>query len=281
MIALRIRLHSLALAVVVTVCPLASPPALAQIVDRPPTQPRPQSHWGVRASFAPRWSTPESWGRLIFGDVEPDLAPVVKGTDWSIGVVRARPLGFEFGLSMTRKTISQDYVIPENHAYGFNNETFISVITNTGLENVEITGVESHVVIPAARAGERVQIGVLLGGGIGTIPSARVHRTIEGPPFFSTCPNFSLPLTSPPPGGGFVQDDRGNCVPVAPGSRVGTTTTSFREIWPFEQLWLLIKTQLAVDVQVAGPLKLRFAGGLNFPSAQYIGVEAVYLFSMR
>jgi hypothetical protein len=62
---------------------------------------------------------------------------------------------------------------------------------------------------------------------------------------------------------------------------VGTTTTSFQEIWPWERIWLIIKTQLAVDIQVTGPFKIRAAGGLNFPSAQYIGVEVVYLFSMR
>jgi hypothetical protein len=39
-----------------------------------------------------------------------------------------------------------------------------------------------------------------------------------------------------------------------------------------------MKAQLAVDVQVAGPLKLRLAGGFNFPSAQYVGVDVVYLF---
>jgi hypothetical protein len=48
-----------------------------------------------------------------------------------------------------------------------------------------------------------------------------------------------------------------------------------------DQVWLFMKTQLAVDVQVAGPLKLRVAGGFNFPSAQYVGVDVIYLFGTR
>jgi hypothetical protein len=269
---------------VVTLWSTVAPPAVAQIVDRPPTQPQPQSHWGVRASFAPRWSTPDSWGRLLF-NVDSNQSPTMEGTDWSIGVVRARPLGFEFGISMTRKTIDQDYIIPDEYSSGFNNEQFVVAVTNTGLENVEITGVESHVVIPAARIGERVLIGALLGGGVGTVPNAKVHKTVEGPPFFASCTNTDasafVPLMSPPPGGGFVRDNMGGCLRVPPGTRAGTTTTTFRDIWPTEQIWLFIKTQLVVDIQVAGPFKIRVAGGLNFPSAQYIGVEAVYLFSLR
>jgi hypothetical protein len=275
-------LRAVAITVVLTLWPAAAPLALAQIVDRPPTQPQPQSHWGVRASFAPRWSTPDSWGRLLF-NVDSNRSPTMEGTDWSIGVVRARPLGFEFGISMIRKTIDQDYIIPDEYTAGFNNEQFVVAITNTGLENVEITGVESHVVIPAARIGERVLIGALLGGGLGTVPSADVRKTVEGPPFFASCTAASgfVPLMTPPAGGGFVRDSTGDCLAVPPGTRAGTTTTTFKDIWPTEQIWLFIKTQLAVDLQAAGPLKFRFAGGLNFPSAQYVGVEVIYLFGMR
>jgi hypothetical protein len=83
-------------------------PALGQIVDRPPAQPRPQSYWGVRVSVAPQWWTPDAWGKLFFENVDPARKFTMEGMDWSIGVVRARPLGIEFGVSMTKKTISQD-----------------------------------------------------------------------------------------------------------------------------------------------------------------------------
>jgi hypothetical protein len=276
---MRFRVVGLTLAVVL--CHAVAAPG--QIVDRPPTQPRPQSHWGVRASVTPRWWTPDAWGRLFFESVDPDRAMSMEGMDWSIGFVRARPLGFEFGISMSKKTIREDYVIPRETFDFFGDGSGASTITFTGLENVEITGVESHVVIPAGRVGERVQIGVLLGGGLGTVPGANVLETVQGPPFFATCTNnvTGPPLTALPAAGGFVRDEFGGCVSVAPGSAAGTTTVRFKDhLSMMDQVWLFMKTQLAVDIQVAAPLKVRLAGGFNFPSAQYVGVDVVYLFGV-
>jgi hypothetical protein len=273
------RLRVVALTVAATLYPITASIALAQIVDRPPAQPRAQSHWGVRASVTPRWWTPDAWGKLFLENVDPNRSITMEGNDWSIGIVRARPLGFEFGISVTKKTITEDYVIPHEN-FDFFSEGSISAVTYTGLDNVEITGVESHVVIPAGRIGERVQIGVLLGGGLGAVPTVGILETVEGPPFYATCTNgvTGVPLTTLPAGGGFVRDEYGQCLPVAPGSRAGTTTQRFRDIAAMDQVWLFMKTQLAVDFQVAGPLKLRAAGGFNFPSAQFIGVDVVYLF---
>ena len=61
---------------------------LGQIVDRPPTQPRPQSHWGVRASFTPRWWTPDPWGKLFFESV---VRTRFRRRMAEHGVVRGRP----------------------------------------------------------------------------------------------------------------------------------------------------------------------------------------------
>jgi hypothetical protein len=208
----------------------------------------------------------------------------MEGMDWSIGVVRGRPLGFEFGISLSKKTIKEDYVIP-HESYDFSSDNSgSSTVTYTGLENVQITGVESHVLIPAGRVGERVQIGVLLGGGLGTVPSATVLATVQGPPFYATCVNGATgpPLAAAPANGGFVRGEFGDCVAVAPGSAAGTSTVRFKDhLSMMDQVWLFMKTQLAVDVQVAGPLKLRVAGGFNFPSAQYVGVDVIYLFGTR
>ena len=102
------------------------------------------------------------------------------------------------------------------------------------------------------------------------------------PDMAASCPDHEPQPLSPPPGGGFVIDnDRGACVPVPPGARAGTTTAEFTDVWTMEEYWIFIKTQVAVDFQVAPPLKIRAVGGFNFPSAQYFGVEAIYLFTAR
>jgi hypothetical protein len=66
-------------------------------------------------------------------------------------------------------------------------------------------------------------------------------------------------------------------VPLTPGGRSGITTAPFSEVNITDQVWLLMRTQLAVDFMIAPPLKARVAGGFNFPSAQYFGFELIYV----
>ena len=40
----------------------------------------------------------------------------------------------------------------------------------------------------------------------------------------------------------------------------------------------LARAQIAADVLLAAPFKLRFSGGFNYPGAQLYGVEMVYMF---
>ncbi len=254
--------------------------AAAQIIDRPPAQPKPRAQWGVLVGVAPSWTTPAGWARLFFQDLDTSRTTRFEGRDLRLGVVRSRQLGFEWGLSYVRKSLNKDFELPMGGgSYGFNGQTFTPVNIYTGLENVEVTGFDSHVVIPAARIGRRVMIGALLAGGIGALPETAVTKTIEGPPFFE-CSGFNqgIPLANPPATNGCVQDNfNGVYLPLAPSARSASTTAPFTEISLTDQIWLFMRTQLAVDVMIARPLKVRFAGGLNFPSAQYFGVDLIYL----
>ena len=78
--------------------------AAGQIVDRPTADLRPRFHWGVIGSFIPHWSIPGNMGNLFFENQW--TAPKMSGRDVRIGVVRARQLGFEMGVSFVRKTVT-------------------------------------------------------------------------------------------------------------------------------------------------------------------------------
>jgi hypothetical protein len=259
--------------------------AEAQIVDRPPAQARTPMSWGVAVGFAPNWTTPQTWGRLFLEEADPDRELTLEGNDFRIGIVRGRPLGFEFGINYVRKTIKDTMVVPaENFACCFPNEV-PATVTYTATEGVQISGVDSHFLIPAARIGRRVLIGVLAGGGIGSVPNTLVRKTVEGPSFFTTCEPFGItgtPLPNPPPTGGCVRDNYGQTVPLVPGQRYGVVDEPFADsVSPTDDIWLFWRVMVSADVQVAPPLKVRFSGGFNFPSAQYFGVDLVYLFSAR
>ncbi len=254
---------------------LTAATASTQIIDRPPAQARPKARWGVLVGITPSWTTPAEWGQLFLQDLDTSRPTRFEGRDLRIGVVRSRQLGFEWGLSYVRKSVNKNFELPMYPgSVTFNEQTFPSIEHYTGIENVEVTGLDSHVVIPAGRIGRRVQIGALLAGGVGIMPETPVKLTIDGPPFYE-CGSF-LPLVNPPATNGCVRENSVN-LPLTPGARSASTTTAFNEISPTDQIWLFMRTQIAVDVMITGPLKVRFAGGLNFPSAQYFGVDLVYL----
>lgn len=253
-----------------------------QFVDRRPPEPPQRPRWGVRAGFTPLWSTPSSWSTVL---LQTNYDPVLNGRDLRVGIVRGRPLGFEFGLSFVRKTIKKDLIFvrdvyaasgtPPNFTY-----TPVPNVTYTGIDDILFNGVDFHVLIPAARLGRRAQIGVLLGAGYGVIPETPVQKHVIGPPFFSTCPApfSSVGTADPPPGGGFVLDELGQCAAVPPGQRAGTITATMRDFWRYQEVWPIIEAQVALDVRMTSFLKLRIAGGFNSPGAQLVGVDLVCLF---
>ena len=71
---------------------------------RPAAGDRPRrSYWGVLGGFTPKWWTPETWGPLF----EPDDPDIVEGREFRIGITRGRPLGYEFGVSFVRKSLTE------------------------------------------------------------------------------------------------------------------------------------------------------------------------------
>jgi hypothetical protein len=242
-----------------------------QIVDRPTGDLRPRFHWGLFGSFIPNWSTPGGMGTFFFDEV---TSAKMSGRDLRIGVVRARPLGFEMGVSYVRKTVSSFTIVrwvpPDVPSAG--TTTFLP------LADLQMTGVDAHFVIPIARFGERVQLGILGAGGIAWIPNSPIQKRIDGPPFYADA-NSTVPLSSPPAAGGFVREwQLGEPVPLVPGTTHGVVPASAIDMSPTDYVWPLFRGQLAADFLLARPLKLRLAAGFHYPGAQAIGVDVVYLF---
>ena len=196
----------------------------------------------------------------------------MSGRDFRIGVVRARQLGFELGVSLVRKTV-RSFTIFETAQYPDDSAR----VTYTPLGDLRMTGVDSHVVIPIARIGERVQLGILGGGGFAWIHDRPIQKQIEGPPFYADADAF-IALNSPPATGGFVRDRLFQPVPLVPNTTYGITSTTAFEISPTDYLWPLLRGQLAADFLLARPLKLRLAAGFHYPGAQALGVDVIYLF---
>jgi hypothetical protein len=244
--------------------------AASQIVDRPTADLRPRFHWGLIGSVVPHWSIPGSMGNLFFEDPN---SPKMAGRDFRFGVVRARQLGFEMGASFVRKTVNS-----LNIRYGDPSSSgqFASS-TYTAPNSVSMMGAEGHLVIPFARIGERVQLGVLAGGGMAWLPDTPIQVRIEGPPFYADA-NSTVRLSSPPASGGFIRGPFNDAYPLVPGTGYTITEGTLNAVSPTDHYWMLLRGQLAADFLVAPPLKLRVAGGFNYPGMQALGVDLVYLF---
>ena len=244
----------------------------SQIVDRPTGDLRPRFYWGIYGSVVPSWSVPGSMGTWFLESVSSANPPRMNGRDLRIGLVRARQVGFELGVSFVRKTVTSFTVVREGEAIGNTANRW----TYTPFNDLKMTGVDAHLVVPIARLGERVQLGILAAGGIAKIPDVPIQLRIDGPPFYANATS-NVALGSPPATGGYV---RGyfEPLPLAPGTTYGLTTISSLAIAPTDYVWLLVRGQLAADFLIARPLKLRVAAGFNYPGMQAIGIDAVYLF---
>ena len=178
------------------------------------------------------------------------------------------------GVSFVRKTVTSFTIV----RLGSDRMLRAPAHTYLPLADLQMTGVDAHLVIPIARFGERVQLGILAAGGIAWIPDSPIQKRIDGPPFYADA-NSTVPLSSPPAAGGFVREWQfGEPVPLVPGTTHGVVPTSALEMSPTDYVWPLFRGQLAADFLLARPLKLRLAAGFHYPGAQAIGVDVVYLF---
>lgn len=196
-------------------------PAAAQIDD---------PSWGITAGFSPQWSIPGDWLASLFDATTID----VKGPEFRLGIVRGTTLGGEWGVSLIHKRLSKESTVAIEGT-----DDLLTVVA----DDAEMLGVEVHKFIPFARAGERVQVGLNLGGGI-----AQLRGFISGTFIDATSTDFTLPFPD-------VLAVKGRQIDWAPVGRA----------------------ELAVATLVGERLKVRVSGGFNMPGFQVVSLSFSYL----
>jgi hypothetical protein len=200
---------------------LASSPAAAQIDD---------TSWGVTAGFSPRWSIPGNVLAELFDASELD----VKGPEFRLGVVRGTTLGGEWGISLIHKRLSK-----ESRFEVEGTDSTVSVVT----DDAEMLGVEVHRFFPFGIAGNRVQFGVNLGGGI-----AQLRGFVTGVYVSGTQADFTLPFSE-------AFEVTGRQIDYLP----------------------LGRAEIAAAVLAGERMKVRVSGGFNMPGFQVVSVTFSYL----
>ncbi len=207
--------------VLVTFALLTPPPAAAQIDD---------PSWGITAGFCALWSIPGDWLAGLFDASTID----VKGPEFRVGIVRGTTLGGEWGVSLIHKRLSRESTVEIQ-----GNEDLLTVVA----DDAEMLGVEVHKFIPIARAGERVQVGVNLGGGI-----AQLRGFVSATFVDATSAEFTLPF----PDVLAVTQRRIDWAPIG-------------------------RAELAVATLIGERLKVRVSGGFNMPGFQVASLSFSYL----
>jgi hypothetical protein len=208
-----------------------------------------ESHWGVSASFVPRWDFPEALANVWNMDAD------MSGMEMRVGIVRGSDLGGDVGVSFVKKRVDDDSTVFLRESACVDvpgGRSACARGTYHVTQDAGMTGVEGHVFIPFATIRGRVQIG-------GMFAVARFDGTTD---------RFLEHL-------------------VVNGSNVTVVTDPlgtgpFKEaLQDLPQDWKVVpigRVELAVGFLVRPGLKLRATGGVNFPGYHIVGFNVQYLF---
>jgi hypothetical protein len=211
--------------------------------------PQPSS-WGVVSSVNPEWKAGSPFDRIFGGSVD------ITGSDFSIGIARGRELSGDWGVSYVRQRW--------NNGSGVSDiEQDCSSLPNACLtsgefyraQNVVVSGIQAHKFIPFGTIKRRVQIGLNIAGGVGSVSGTVERHTIF--------PDVTF-------------DRTGRATVVQ--QEIVETTPAKEELL---STYPMGKVQAAVAVIVARGLKVRFAGGIDFPGTNKFSVTGLYLFGTR
>jgi hypothetical protein len=110
-----------------------------------------ESLWGVQGSFTPTWQFPNQFKNLLKDVAEIDLS----GSEYTIGFARGRMSGGHWGLSLVRQRIDEGSVCQGTDC--------------ADLAGVSLQGFEfgSFLAFGEPFAGDRIQIGMHVGSGLG------------------------------------------------------------------------------------------------------------------
>jgi hypothetical protein len=221
------------------------------VVSAQNQNPNKGSHWGVRVSFVPAWEMTDSVKNFLFEDNE---VGTWKGKEVAIGLARGSTRGGDVGFSFVRK--------PFDDASGWvqtdqdcSNTICRPHVETTKFQGVYLNAFEVDWFKPFVTIANRAQIGLSVGGGIGSM-NGNVLITTDR--FEPTGFNQNGPT-------GFRQIHEEE------------TSLAKDELLP---VFPLFKLEAAGAIIVAPALKLQVAGGLNFPAYSF-RVGVVYLIGAK
>lgn len=216
------------------------------------------SHWGVTASFVPKWKPVPELYDLIW-DVE-NLQPESR-REFRIGLVRGSDRGGDWSVTFVRNSFRTSQVYEQSFgSFGFTDQTGkLQVVDVAGSirtfpGTVEHVGVKFEKFTPFVTIRDRVQVGLTYGGGIGSLRGTVVERRYETQ--VSTPPPFFRPVV---------------------GARTETTvSTEVKELYT-PGFVPIGSVEAAVAIIPAPGFKVRLTGGFNYPNTQVFSVTFNYL----
>jgi hypothetical protein len=224
----------------------------------PPVAGAQDSHWGVTASFVPKWKPVPEIYDLIW-DVE-NLQPESR-REFRIGIVRGSDRGGDWSVTFVRNSFRTSQVYEDTFgSVGFTDQTGKQQIVDvagsirTFPGTIEHIGVKFEKFTPFVTIRDRVQVGLTYGGGIGSLRGTVVERAYE------------IPVTFPPP----------SFRPVVGARRETTSSIEVKELYT-PSFVPIGSVEAAVAIILAPGIKARVTGGFNYPNTQVFSLTFHYL----
>ena len=141
-----------------------------------------RSHWGVTTSFVPHWkSIPE-----LYDFIWDDVGLRATGKEFRIGVARGSDRGGDWSVTFVRNWFGTDQVFDSTFTFPnflppdfttFETVTEGSVFMVPG--DIEVFGIKYEKFTPFVTIKDRVQIGLIYGGGIGSLRGTVIEQRFE------------------------------------------------------------------------------------------------------
>ena len=226
----------------------------------PKSQPAPpgykQKHWGVSASFTPKWKL---WNKITDAVADEGETWDIQGSEFTIGLVHGRSRGGDFGIDFVQSKVKNGSSVKktEQQCTGQNNAPpCFNLHQSDTLDNVKLTGMKVHFYIPFVTIKGRVQAGINIGVGAAWKISG---NDVEVEQDVNFVPN------PPPQNGGTF--------------KVTTTnkTENIKDVFDLPAV-PLFDLDVAVAFIVTPAIKVRWMAGIGIPGKTSAVILASYLF---
>ena len=209
-----------------------------------------RKHWGAAVSFAPKVRSSPWYNNIFIAETD----DVFEVSEFSVGFVRGKTLGGDWGVSFVQKPFRDGTTLIE--AEDVSDPMFFSRFTSTRVfQQVRMRGAEFHIFVPFVRFKNRIQIGITGGAG-GAVVEGNILQTME---------NFTR-ITFP---NGQVREESFSDSSTYPANE---------DLFPIQ---VLFKVEATGAVIVAPGLKVKVTGGLNSPGTGAIRIGVLYLIGAR